>query len=66
MAMLKWVVEFSIDESWIADGFDLTEERAKEMIANEIGWSYSFETSARIVKRPDVAILKRIQNRKEL
>jgi hypothetical protein len=25
---LKWIVEFEVDESWVADGFELTNERA--------------------------------------
>jgi hypothetical protein len=48
----KWVVEFDVDESWVADGFDLTDERAKEMIERALPYSYASETNAKVLKAP--------------
>lgn len=50
MAMLKWTVEFAVDSSWVADGFDLTDERAKEMLANDLRYAYGHEFKAKVVK----------------
>ena len=36
----KWKVEFEVDETWVADGFEMTEERAKLMIENSLPYSY--------------------------
>jgi len=32
----RWVVEFTVDETWVADGFNLTDETATEMLAHEL------------------------------
>lgn len=57
----KWVVEFSVDESWIADGFDLTDERAKEMIEHTLPYSYGSETEARVLKSPNPTVIRHLQ-----
>ena len=48
----KWVVEFTVDEIWVVDGFDLTQQVAKEMIGTRLGWAYENETGAKILKHP--------------
>jgi hypothetical protein len=48
----KWTVEFEVDESWVANGFDLTDERAKDMIESELPYSYGHETKAKVIKAP--------------
>lgn len=52
MKKFKWRVEFEIDETWVADGFNLTEDVAKEMIENYLGWAHPSETAAKIVSSP--------------
>ena len=32
MRTFKWVVQFEVTESWVEDGFNLTEEEARNMI----------------------------------
>lgn len=61
MAMLKWTVEFSVDSSWVADGFDLTDERAKEMLASDLGYAYGHELKARVLKYPSAERIARLQ-----
>ena len=61
MKKFTWIVEFTIDPSWVADGFELTEERAKEMIENELPHSYFHETSVRIIKAPREDLIKKEQ-----
>jgi len=48
----KWTVEFTVDETWVADGFDLTDERAMEMLARDLGWAYEHELGAKVIKSP--------------
>lgn len=58
---LKYIVEFEIDEKWIADGFDLTQERAKSMLANELSHANGSELEATIVLAPEphaIAVLQ--------
>lgn len=61
MKKFKWVVEFTVDETWVADGFDLTEERAHEMIQNDLRYSYSTETSAKVITAPDPKLIAKAQ-----
>ena len=60
--MLRWTVEFSVAESWVADGFDLTTERALDMLANDLRYANTgTELDARVVKAPNKNTIKKIQ-----
>ncbi len=48
----KWVVEFTVTESWVADGFDLTDERAMDMLQGDLQYAYSHELAAKVLKAP--------------
>lgn len=50
--MFKWTVEFEVSENWVADGFEVTDESALEMLTSVLGWAYENELKARVVKRP--------------
>ena len=52
MEKFTWTVKFTVDETWVADGFELTEELAKDMIQNQIPYSFEEETSIKIIKTP--------------
>ena len=61
----KWVVEFKVSGNWVADGFNLTDERAKEMLANDIGYAYDHELHAKVIKAPnpiDIAYAQGYEN----
>ena len=58
---LKWTVEIAVDVSWIADGFELTAERAKAMVHSDLKGAYDDEIKTRIVSKPSdkaIAILQ--------
>jgi hypothetical protein len=57
----KWTVEIEVNEVWVADGFDLTDERLKEMIESELGYSYSHETRVQVLKAPSPKKIRRAQ-----
>lgn len=48
----KWTVEFTVDETWVADGFDLDDERAEEMLRNDLRYAYCEELGAKVIKAP--------------
>lgn len=54
MAKFKWTVEFEVDEIWVADGFVMTDERALEMLATDLGWASESELGAKVIKHPDM------------
>lgn len=48
----KWTVEFEVAASWVADGFDLTDERAHDMISGDLTYAYGHELRAKVIKAP--------------
>lgn len=48
----KWVCEIEVEDTWLADGFRLTDERLKRMIENEIEYAHGYETAARVISGP--------------
>ena len=57
----KWTVEFEVDETWVADGFELDDDRAKEMLQTDLAWAYPYEISAKVIKSPDQATIRKAQ-----
>ena len=55
----KWVVEFEVNSGWVADGFVLTDEKARNMIQEHLPYAFSEETKAKVLRSPSKeAILK--------
>lgn len=57
----SWTVVFEIDEVWVADGFDLTEERALDMIQRTLPYSCGGEVGAKVACRPNEGRIRRAQ-----
>jgi len=57
----KWTVEFAVAETWVADGFDLDEERALAMIENALPFAYGHEFKAKVIKAPAKAEILKAQ-----
>lgn len=49
----KWVVEIEVADTWVADGFDLDDDRAHKMLAEHLPYAYGHELKARVLKAPD-------------
>lgn len=60
----KWVVEFEVDQTWVEDGFELTDAMARSMIQEKLGYAFPFETDARVVKAPDKKEIHKVQGYK--
>lgn len=49
----SWIVRFEVCGTWIADGFDLTHERALDMLATDLGMAnIGEELNARVIAAP--------------
>jgi len=60
-----WVVELGVSETWVEDGFDLTNERALEMLSKDLGYAFNdIELSARVIARPNQNLVAQAQGYK--
>jgi len=50
--MKTWIVAFYVYKYWTDDGFNLTEEVAKQMIETALPYSVKRETAVKILKTP--------------
>jgi hypothetical protein len=51
----KFTVEFEIHKDWIADGFVMTDARALDMLASDLGYAdVNTELRARVVAFPNL------------
>jgi hypothetical protein len=57
-----WTVRVGVHPRWVADGFQLTDERAKDWVAEDLGYAYEHEVSAAVVEAPDPAAIRAEQN----
>jgi hypothetical protein len=57
----KWTVQFEVDETWVADGFDLTDERALEMLNGDLVSARTDELGARVIKAPTASSIRKAQ-----
>jgi hypothetical protein len=48
-----FVVAFTVDPTWIADGFSISDDRAKHMLALTLRSAHGSEIGARVIGRPD-------------
>lgn len=55
----KWTIEIEVDETWVADGFDATDDRMHDMLAHHLPYAYGHELGAKVLTRPpDEAVAK--------
>ena len=57
MESYTWTVEFQVNAVWVADGYNLTAERAKEMLAADLRDAFEHEIAARIISAPHPAAI---------
>ena len=61
MKPFKWTVEITVDPSWVEDGFDLTDERAKSMVSRAFPSAFGDEYDAKVIRRPSAKRIRKIQ-----
>lgn len=59
---LKWTVELYVAPVWVEDGFDLTDDRALYMLANDLRFAnVGAELHAKVVGRPEDTRVAKLQ-----
>lgn len=48
-----WIASFSVHKTWVEDGFDLTSERALDMLAHGLTYAYDHELKATAIAAPN-------------
>jgi hypothetical protein len=61
MSKLEWTVRLYVDPKWVEDGFNLTDEKAREMIEQLLPFAYSSELGAKVIDRPHPKIIRQLQ-----
>lgn len=61
MSKFSWTVRFEVDEVWVADGFNLTDERALEMLQSDLQWADDHELTAKVIRAPSRLRVARVQ-----
>jgi hypothetical protein len=62
MTKLKWTVQFSVDASWIKDGFNLDDDVVLDMLADRLPYARTgTELRAKIIAKPDKKIIRKLQ-----
>lgn len=49
----EWTVKIRVNAVWVADGFDLTDERVHDMVSHDLQYAHSYEIETEVVKAPD-------------
>lgn len=66
MKKLKWTVQFEIDECWVEDGFNLTDDRALDMLSNDLRHAHiDSELRAKVIKAPAPERIAKLQGYKD-
>ena len=65
MKTFKWVVEFEVTETWVEDGFDITQDRAADMMANALPYADGSEFKAKVLQAPDAKLIRKTQGFKD-
>jgi hypothetical protein len=49
----KWTVEFEVNAVWVADGFEMTDDQARSMLAHRLAFAHGSELKASVIKAPN-------------
>jgi hypothetical protein len=52
MKFFKWTVEIEVSETWVEDGFDLTDDRAHSIMTHALPHAYGHEIRCKVVAHP--------------
>lgn len=60
--MKTWIFKLEVADSWVADGFDCTEEHLEEIAGRILPYAYSHEVKLSVVKAPDAQVIRDLQS----
>jgi hypothetical protein len=62
MAKLKYIIELAVDETWIADGFDIKDKYdVLHILQNVLPYAYASELGGRVISKPKASVIKKLQ-----
>ena len=61
MKTFTWVVEFEVTETWVEDGFNITQDRATDMMANALPYADGTEFKVTVLQAPDAKLIRKTQ-----
>ena len=60
-----WIVEMSVSETWVEDGFELTNDRELDMLSHDLGYAnIGLELDAKVVDAPSRNLIAKAQGYK--
>lgn len=57
----SWTVEIAMDELWVADGFDLTDQGMHDIMTSHFGHVHGHEVKCKVLKRPADEVIAKLQ-----
>lgn len=65
MAKIKYILELSIDSTWIKDGFDIrTKQDIKDLLQRVLPYAYASEVGGRVIHAPNLKEVRKLQGYK--
>jgi len=62
MKRIKYIIELSIADTWIADGFDIRSNNdVKELLQRLLPYAYGHEVSGKVISKPALKVIKQLQ-----
>jgi len=57
----KWVVEIQIADTWVEDGFEITNDNIVDRLQEWLPYAYSHEVNGKVLKAPKQSVIKKLQ-----
>lgn len=57
----RWTIEIWVDPTWVADGFDLDNDRVHDMMARALPYAYGHELGGMVIAKPDPKVIRKEQ-----
>lgn len=61
----SWTVRIDVDETWVEDGFDITDERLQDMLQKILPYANSLEVGGEVLKAPTRERIRKAQGYKD-
>lgn len=62
MKKIKYIIELSIANTWISDGFDIRSNKdVKDLLQQLLPYAYGHEVSGKVISKPPLKVIKQLQ-----
>lgn len=61
MKKQKWIVEISVAECWVEDGFDINPDNVSERMRTLLPYARSAGVTARVISAPAPSVIAKLQ-----